>query len=184
MLSKKQFRVEILKELNGIPPEQKKSWDEDLNQRLCLKLQELKPKQIHIYLPLNHEVDTWPSIEFAQGNNITVLIPKVTGKHSLSHHLFTNRNALAPSKFGIMEPSTPPINTLNLDLIICPGLAFDLNRNRLGYGGGFYDRFLLEQMQVPKIALCYPINFKNTVPTDKHDVKMDEILVAKRKFPL
>lgn len=178
MLNKKEFREACLKELKALDREQKKLWDQYLLERTKEKLAAFGVKRMHIYLSMDHEVNTWPIIEYAQKTNIAVFVPKIKKPNILSHHRFLTSQDLVKSKFGIWEPVTKPEAKLQFDLIICPGLAFDGNANRLGYGGGFYDRFLSEQVQAHKLALCYPLNFKTDIPFEAHDIRMDELIVA------
>jgi 5-formyltetrahydrofolate cyclo-ligase len=90
---------------------------------------------------------------------------------------------LKPNKYGILEP-THENQREHFDLIICPGVAFDFLLNRLGFGGGYYDRFLLKRQDVYKIGLAYDFQIVKSVYAKKHDVAMDMIISEKRILSL
>lgn len=80
------------------------------------------------------------------------------------------------SKFGVSEPiGDDCIDFSKIDLIIVPGVAFDIHKNRLGFGKGYYDRFL-QNKKVPKIGVCFDYQLLEHVPTDENDIKMDYII--------
>ena len=90
------------------------------------------------------------------------------------------------SRFGVQEPFDETENIIfpeKIDLVIVPGLCFDKSKNRLGYGGGFYDRFLIKTKAV-KIAICFDeqIIENGSLPVNKYDIKTDVIITDKRIF--
>ena len=124
-------------------------------------------KCIHIYLPINaqNECNTYPIIDFIRENypKINMAIPKANFENGQMDAVFFNpETQLATNNLGIAEPiNGAAINPIDIDMIICPLLAFDLKGNRVGYGKGFYDRFLgLCKSDVIKLGLSYfePIN--------------------------
>ena len=92
-----------------------------------------------------------------------------------------NISQLQKSHKKILEPhkDCQKIAPEKIDLIIVPGIAFDKQKNRIGYGDGFYDR-LLKKTKCPTIALAYEFQIVHNIPGEKHDVKVDQIITEKR----
>ena len=132
---------------------------------------------LHTYVPIPklNEVSTWPLLKFAWQNypQIITAIPTARrpGKHqSIIVNAATRWRGLLP---GSRIP-TPP--DFKFDVIIVPTLAFDKNLNRLGWGGGWYDKFLASQPQAFKIGLCFE-DFKATkIPAEPHDIPLDVVI--------
>lgn len=133
------------------------------------------------YMSFGNEIPTGKIIEKARRDGKLVGIPKVIKKGIMEFYDVTKVN-LVTSKYGIKEPETTgkhPIDILKHDkvFVIVPGLAFDHNHNRLGYGGGFYDRYLSKYIKkVSILGLCYDFQCVDSVPVSSYDVPMDDIL--------
>ena len=81
--------------------------------------------------------------------------------------------------YGIMEPEGPAFTAYDdIDLIIIPGVAFDVKHNRLGRGKGYYDRFLPLIPDTYKIGVCFPFQMTTSIPAEEHDIRMDEIITS------
>lgn len=85
---------------------------------------------------------------------------------------------LAASRFGVLEPQGPPVDLAEVGFVIVPGLAFTAAGARLGYGGGFYDRFLPTVAGVPNAGVCFSEQLLDDLPTGPHDVRVDRVLHA------
>jgi len=106
-----------------------------------------------------------------------VSYPRCRGNR-LSFHPVSALSELVPGRFGILEP-TPGRSPERLDLIVVPGLAFTAEGNRLGRGGGFYDRFLSTIPETTfKIGVCFEFQRVSKIPHEPHDVKMDAVVCA------
>lgn len=143
----------------------------------CLKLPVWNLTVFHLFLsiPKKHEVDTSFLLTVLQGKDKEVVIPKVREGNLLSHYLLTDSTRLEISKWGVPEPmSGLEIEPKILDVVFLPLLAFDKRGYRVGYGGGYYDRFLGQcRPEVVKVGLSF---FEaETVIPDIHqgDVPMD-----------
>ncbi len=79
--------------------------------------------------------------------------------------------------FGTVHPTGEKVFTGTYDMMITPGLSFDSNNYRLGYGGGYYDTFLAENPAAKKVGIFYPFQEVDNLPLEPHDVRLDEILV-------
>lgn len=131
---------------------------------------------IYAYLPYNQEVRTWKLLRAAKRLGKRVAVPKVYG--DVMHFLWLDDlDAVAPGSFGIPEPvADEPIADDPKALVLMPGLAFDPDGHRIGYGGGFYDKFLAEEKGHPTLALCYGFQLYKHLETDPHDIPVDEVI--------
>lgn len=132
---------------------------------------------IHLYYPINNEVDTRKIIEKTWENGKKVIMPRTDFQnHRIINYQVTSYSQLETTSFNMLEPIiSQPVYDKDPDLVLVPGVAFDTRCNRMGYGGGFYDRFLSETDSF-KIALCYNLQLLEELPTEDHDVKMDMII--------
>ncbi len=135
-------------------------------------------RTIYGYLSFNQEVRTVPILEQALRDGKQVAVPRVYGQE-MKFHLLEDLSLAAPGYFGIPEPpETAPIAQDETALVLMPGLAFDRQGHRVGYGGGFYDRFLAAEPRHPTLALCYDFQVFPTLETQAHDIPADLVLWA------
>jgi 5-formyltetrahydrofolate cyclo-ligase len=105
-------------------------------------------------------------------------------KAQLSHHVIHNLSELTTNEWGVEEPDPirhPEVEVADLDLVIVPLSAADRRCHRLGYGKGYYDRFL-DRVRIPKVGLCYEHWFLEQIPTDNFDVPLDLIVTEKQVY--
>lgn len=133
--------------------------------------------RVHLYYPINNEVDTTALITHLWARKVEVQMPRTDFEnHRIVHYCITSFNQLEETSFSMHEPKVgSPLATAEPDVVIVPGVCFDLQGNRMGYGGGFYDRFL-QQTAAIKIAPAYSFQVLNTIPTETHDITMDIII--------
>lgn len=135
-------------------------------------------KTIYGYLPYNQEVRTVPMLERALRDGKRVAVPKVVGEEMIFIYL-DDLNAVEKGYAGIPEPiADGPVADDPHALVLMPGLAFDLQGHRIGYGGGFYDRFLAAQPEHPTLALCYDFQMLPHLETESFDIPVDCVLWA------
>ena len=128
-----------------------------------------------LYYSLPDEVDTHAFIGRWSGVK-RILLPVVADDGLLLRQC-SNTTELALGRYGIAEPiGTDFTDYASIDLAVVPGVAFDLQGNRLGRGKGYYDRLLPGLTRAYKIGICFPYQLVNTVPADAHDIRMDEII--------
>lgn len=133
---------------------------------------------IYGYLPYNQEVRTVPMLQQAIADGKRVAVPKVYGDKMRFLYL-TDLEQVAPGYAGIPEPiGDEPVAHDPKALVLMPGLAFDKQGHRMGYGGGFYDRFLSEEPEHPTVALCYDFQMVEDLPTEEFDIPVDCVLWA------
>ena len=133
---------------------------------------------IYGYLPYNQEVRTVPILQQALLDGKKVAVPKVYDD-TMRFIYLEDLSAVAPSNMGIPEPiADEPVASDKTALVLMPGLAFDPQGNRMGYGGGFYDKFLADQPNHPTVALCYAFQMVDEIPTDEYDIPVNCVLWA------
>jgi len=137
-----------------------------------------KAKTVYFYLPYNQEVRTVPMVERALAEGKRVAVPKVYGDQMRFIYI-EDLSGIAPGSFGIPEPvADGPVADDPTALVLMPGLAFDPQGNRMGYGGGYYDKFLNQEPNHPTVALCYEFQLCESLPVEAYDVPVDLVLWA------
>ena len=135
-------------------------------------------RTIYGYLPYNQEVRTVPMLERAIQDGKRVAVPKVFGD-AMKFIYITDFTKVEKGYAGIPEPiANTPVADDPTALVLMPGLAFDRAGHRIGYGGGFYDKFLATEPEHPTIALCYEFQMLPTIETEAFDIPVDCVLWA------
>ena len=133
--------------------------------------------QAMLYMPLLDELDVGPLLANGLENAKRIALPRFSAKkNAYEACAIASLGHLVPGKFGIHEPSLDSLkmDTMQLDLAIVGGVAFDGFGGRLGRGGGFFDR-LLAGIPAKKCGVCFDEQVRPDVPVERHDVKMDMI---------
>ena len=143
-------------------------------------------KNIMLYISFNKEVNTYPLAQWCLDNGKTVIAPYcIQSTREIVPYKITNLiSDLNKSTFGVMEPKHDLLEKANIDeidLIIVPGVVFDEHCNRIGFGAGYYDRFLSEKLEnTPAIGIAYDYQIIDKIPTGEYDVPLDFIITEKR----
>ncbi len=150
---------------------------EDASYKLVHKLIETdeykQAKNIMLFYPIKNEVNL---LELLQDNSKTFFLPKIDGQKLLCCE-YKNGDILCESCFKTLEPTSKPIDKNIIDLVIVPALCCDKNNFRLGYGGGFYDRFLADYKG--KTVVCLPKELViDTIYPDEFDVAVENIITV------
>jgi 5-formyltetrahydrofolate cyclo-ligase len=133
---------------------------------------------IYGYLPYNQEVRTIPMLERALAEGKRVAVPKVYGDEMRFLYI-DDLSRVEKGYAGIPEPiDDGSVAEDPTALVLMPGLAFDKAGHRIGYGGGFYDKFLSAEPDHPTLALCYGFQMLDELPTEEFDVPVDCVLWA------
>jgi len=145
-----------------------------------------KKKNLSLYYPSNYEVDTTKLFEVLEGaDRLSTSLPIISNNGTMKFVKWKLSDPLQVNSYGFLEP-TRQKRTISPDLFVIPLLAYDRFHNRLGYGKGYYDRFLKKHAKKKKNALTIGLAFSfqkyKKIPTSKHDVKLDYILTEKGIF--
>ena len=138
-------------------------------------------KNVGGYYPFNHEVDDLEVLDFLRNKKANISLPIIKENNQMDFFEWTNKDPLKINKYGIAEPISG--NKILPDIIFVPLVAYDNDLNRLGYGGGFYDRYLekIEKVKkILKIGLAFSYQKLKKIPINKYDKKLDLIITEKK----
>lgn len=173
---KSELRKQVMQEMKALPREQKQFIDQALTERLLQHPFYQEAKVIASYLSFPHEFQTQEMIEQALKDGKKVLIPKTYPKGRMDFVVYDPQQ-LVKTSFGLLEPQgdLEVVDASQIDLIHVPGLAFMTEGYRIGYGGGYYDRYL-EHFSGHTFSTIYPCQIKDFIP-EKHDIPVQEVLI-------
>ena len=176
--AKKEKRSFYRKKRKDIARAQKEILDKILFEKIISLKEFCEANIILAYYPINDEINTVPIIEYALREGKRVALPiSSTVDYTLTFRLISSLDELKNGAYSIPEPTEDAeiFNNETKALCIVPGLSFDRSGNRLGYGKGFYDRFLSE-FNGTTVGLCYSEFLLNNLPTDKNDRTVDIVV--------
>ena len=177
-MDKKELRKQIREKKRAMTPEEIQSASQKLKELFLATEQYQKAKTIYGYLPYNQEVRTVPILEQTLVDGKRVAVPKIFGDEMKFIYL-TDLTQVEEGYAGIPEPvADGPVADDPTALVLMPGLAFDKEGHRVGYGGGFYDKFLTQEPEHPTVALCYDFQILEELPTEEFDIPVDLVLWA------
>jgi 5-formyltetrahydrofolate cyclo-ligase len=144
-------------------------------------------KKTHIFLPISKkkEINTYKIIDYLKNRKCTIIIPKSDFKNNtLKHYKYNSETEIKINEIGIPEPINGIETLINdLEIVFIPLLCFDVNGNRLGYGKGFYDRFLSTLSEnCIKIGLSHFEANETLLPIDKYDIRLDYCITPNRLY--
>ena len=184
--AKRSLRKEKLRWRSSLPAEEARLKSQRIADALKTLPEYASAKTVLFYVSAKpNEVDTHSLIRDALSNGVRVLVPVTDFDHNkLSVSEIKDMGELVPARFGLLEPdpdSLQPADPNEADVIIVPGVAFDRECRRVGFGGGYYDR-LLSRTHAATIALSYEGQFVEKVPTDSKDMPVDIIVTESRVY--
>ena len=173
---KSKLRKQILQEMKAVPQKKKISMDQALTERFLNHPVYQEAKVVASYLSFPHEFQTQGLIDQALKDGKKVLIPKTYPKGRMDFVVY-HPQQLKKTSFGLLEPQgdLKVVDASQIDLIHVPGLAFTREGYRIGYGGGYYDRYL-ENFAGQTMSTIYPCQIQTFNP-DSHDIPVQEVLI-------
>ena len=173
---KAELRKKILQEMKTLSQEQKQAMDQALTERFLNHPVYQEAKVIATYLSFPHEFQTQGLIDQALKGGKKVLIPKTYPKGRMEFVVY-HPQQLAKTSFGLLEPQgdLEVVEPYQIDLIHVPGLAFTTEGYRIGYGGGYYDRYL-EHFAGHTMSTIYPCQVQE-FNSENHDIPVQEVLI-------
>ena len=179
---KKRLREKILLIRQALATEQRKEYDEkifhNLSSFLC-KQKYAKAEKIAVYTPVHNEVNTSSILPWLIARGWQVALPKISGKQLIFSRWF-RQSKMSPNRFGILEPAHTELIIPNI--VVTPLVAFDHRKYRLGYGGGFYDRYFQQYPNIPKIGIAYECQKVSAIPYEENDAKLDSIITESQMY--
>ena len=145
-----------------------------------IKKQKKNPKSIGGYFPVNYEIDDLEILKKLEKKKYKICLPVVKKNFDMDFYNFSFDDPLIVNKYGIPEPRKK--NIIYPDIILIPMVGFDKSLNRLGYGGGYYDRVIekyMKKKKILKIGLAFSAQKITDLPVSKYDKKMDYIITEK-----
>ena len=177
-MDKKELRDYIRKFKRAMTKEEIEAKSEKLGELFLASDLYKQAKNIYGYLPYNQEVRTTAMLEQAQKDGKRIAVPKILGDTMIFVWL-DDLNAVERGYSGIPEPlDLTPVADDPTALVLMPGMAFDPDGHRCGYGGGFYDKFLASEPGHPTLALCYDFQVLPHLDTEEFDIPVDCVLWA------
>ena len=177
-MDKKELRQQIRQRKRQMTEAQIQSASQKLGALLAENPLYRQAKTIYGYLPYNQEVRTVPMLQRALDEGKRVAVPKCYGDEMRFIYL-DDLSQVEKGYCGIPEPvADEPVADDPTALVLMPGLAFDAKGQRMGYGGGFYDKFLAAEPGHPTLALCYAFQMVDEIPTEEYDIPVDCVLWA------
>lgn len=188
-MTKSQLRKQYLEYRNNMDKQELPGWSRCIAEKLNGLQAVIEAENIMCFVSFGSEVDTHGLIKewILQGKNVSVpRIGKFPAGDSVMHAVKIKDFSDLKTKgsYGIMEPELKIdsiVAPAELDVIIVPGSAFDIQRNRMGYGGGFYDRYLVRtSCNCKKIGVCYDFQLLEQIPHEAYDIPVDLVVTEKR----
>ena len=177
-MDKKELRAQIRALKRAMTEEQIVSKSEKLGELFAASELYKNAKTIYGYLPYNQEVRTVAMLEQAIRDGKKVAVPKCYGD-TMNFIYMDDLSKVESGYAGIPEPiADDPVADDKTALVLMPGMAFTKNGDRMGYGGGFYDKFLAAEPEHPTLALCYDFQMVESLPTEEYDIPVDCVLWA------
>lgn len=177
-MDKKALRREIREKKRAMTAEEMESVSAKLGELFAQSELYQKASTIYGYLPYNQEVRTVPMLERALAEGKRIAVPKCYGEEMRFIYM-DDLSQVEKGYAGIPEPiADGPVADDKTALVLMPGLAFDPQGHRIGYGGGFYDRFLAAEPNHPTLALCYGFQMLPNLETEEFDIPVDCVIWA------
>lgn len=179
IFSKAELRRKVLSIRSNLPIKTKKEADEQIRKRLLALQQYQNASAIYCYVSVKDEVDTHEIIRKSLEKGLKVAVPRITGRGRMEFYFIQSPDDLVPGKWSIPEPGEWCIKAPHPEqdtMVIMPGVAFDRSGNRIGYGGGYYDRYLEKCPKCMRIALAFSCQCIENIICDRYDVRADIII--------
>ena len=177
-MDKQALRKEIREKKRAMTEAEIVEKSEKLGRLLVASEAYQKATTIYGYLPYNQEVRTVAMLRQALEDGKRVAVPKCYGDEMRFIYL-DDLSKVEKGYCGIPEPiEDEPVADDKTALVLMPGLAFTKEGLRMGYGGGFYDKFLASEPDHPTLALCYDFQMVETIPTEEYDIPVDTVIWA------
>ena len=179
-MNKKNIRSLISEKRDNISKNEKDFLDRKIINFLTSLEEFIISKNICIYVNYKSEINTKKIIKIALENNKNIYVPRIKKNREMEFVKIKSLDDLEKNKMGILEPKLNLKDSVEkIDINVLPGLAFDLEGGRIGYGGGYYDRYFYDK-ECLNISLCYEIQIIDKIPMESHDIEYDYLISEER----
>lgn len=178
---KKLLRQEIMRKINALTPSYMKSSSEEICRKVIRSEEYRRANTIFVFVGRSWEIDTSPIIRDAFDSHKVVSVPKCIAKGIMEARQITSLDQLEETRLGLLEPGDESclIPADEIDFTLVPCLTCDLLGRRLGFGGGFYDRYM-KNSSFFKCMICREKLISKEVPVAPYDVRPDALITEKR----
>lgn len=189
-MDKSKLREYIIKQRDMLGQTERAAFAEAIMEKIISLKSFQNAKTIMCFASFGSEVDTFPLLKNILSKGKNLVLPRVEKQNNEKvlglYKVCSVEEQLKKGVFGIMEPNPEKCERVDLseiDLCICPGVVFDKKCNRIGYGGGFYDKLLKsDQVKFPKLAVAFEIQIVDSIQTDSYDIPMDKVITEKNEY--
>jgi 5-formyltetrahydrofolate cyclo-ligase len=181
---KRELRREVRARRDALAPEERERQGEAVARNLLALAEVLQASTVMAFSSFGSEVDTGPIIERLARDGRRVVLPRVEGR-TIVPVAYRSGDPVNPSSIGALEPAGgEPVRPEEIDVVVVPGLAFDRRGHRVGYGGGFYDRFLGRlRPDALTVGICFSIQLVDEVPHGRGDLPVDLVVTEEGPIP-
>lgn len=177
-MEKQEVRKRILALRKQLSEEERREKSGRIQERILCRENYRKAKRIFVYVSMGAEVETQALIEQAWNDGKMIAVPKTAAERKMYFLPIQSFAELQKNSFGVSEPTGGEEKALipqKGDLFLVPVVGFDRNKNRMGYGGGYYDRYFAKHRGIYKIGLAFAVQMQE-FPTEETDIPLDEII--------
>lgn len=174
---KRALRREVRARRDALPPEERERLGRAVARNLLAVPEVRRASRVMVFSSFGSEVDTGPIIEQLERDGRSVVLPRVEDR-TIVPVGYRSGDPVTPSSLGMLEPAGgDPVNPVEIDVVVVPGLAFDRRGHRVGYGGGFYDRFLGRlRPDALTVGICFTVQVVDEVPHGRGDRPVDLVV--------
>lgn len=175
---KSELREYMKSQRSKLSPEREEQMNFDIFKKLVMSEEFLKAESVYCYADCRHEAGTGIILDYLWSHGIKTALPRVAEKQ-IEFYYVKSYDELCRGCMGIMEPKTGLLKAEDKNaFVIVPGLAFDRAGGRLGYGGGYYDRFFELETEHYKVGIGFDFQLVQEVPREHFDALLNEVLIA------
>lgn len=183
-IMKEELRKKGLASRNQIPHDEVKVLSKRIIEQIKKQVDMMNYQVLGFYMPLGNEVDLIPLMTELIDLGKTIVIPKVHNQYTMDFYPIKAIDDIHFGHFGVLEPNSNKKMPKNeIDIIFIPGIYFSYKNYRLGFGGGYYDRYLKDYHQ-EKVGICFSFQHIFDIPSENHDIPLDFIITENPLHPL
>ena len=177
--SKKALRKKVIESRNSMPEAERQSYSIKAVEKIIMSKEYRESDVVYAFASFGSEIDTELIIKDALQSNKVLALPRVEGTSMIFKRVTSMGDLEIRGKYGIREPKITADTVTGSGFMIVPGIVMSRDFYRIGYGAGFYDRYLGLHKNIFKAGLCFDIQLMDKVPHDDYDVRIDAIYTDK-----